>query len=447
MAIVVSSPSRTAGALINYVLNEKVGQSPGTRYVAASGLGGCIPKRARQQFTDTRKRFNKETGFVQAYHVIESFGLNELDPKDPGDQERAHALGIALAHDRFPGRMFLVVTQIDGKTGCLHNHIVINSLDTRTGRSLDSSIVMHSKLAREHDRVLAVEGFDQTVVLKNHAENNITAAERKIAADRLLWEANKEQAVAAGTDFTDAEPVSWEADLKRRISHGIDSSEVDSLDDFIVVMREQFQVDARQRGEKGRGLSYAPLDDDGVPVRGRKRRASTLGTSFTMNALDEAIELRRRQPATAVRVPLPVPVILGIDQTESWLETERHQDALMAQIAAVTASKPVEAPNALPESIRPVETFTALPPVAKPSFADKLALLQSKSAKPAEPVANSGPVVAPELVQAPLKPPELPKVSAPLTPYQRAVRKAAREESMAEVNPVANPGHEYSPEI
>ena len=158
-AVVVASSTRSSAALINYVLSAKKNQK-GERYVIATGVHGLFVSRAEAQFRDVRKRHGKNRAgqFVQAYHVIQAFGKygpGAFDPDDPDDWVRAHEEGRALAELKAPGRQALVVTQRDGKTGCLHNHLVINSVERETGRSYDSSWITHSRLVQEHDALLA----------------------------------------------------------------------------------------------------------------------------------------------------------------------------------------------------------------------------------------------------------------------------------------------------
>lgn len=189
-AVVMSSPTRNSARLIAYALTEKDGQAKGDRFVAASGINGCIPEFAEGQFRDNRKRWRKdgtrtvkvqwgtdkvtcqptyrdvtEGAYVQAYHVIQSFardGAGALDPDDPDDWEEGHRLGQELARSLAGDhRRALVVTQVDGKTGCVHNHIVIDSIDKATGKSFASSNVKHSVLSKTHDAVLAAQGYEQ----------------------------------------------------------------------------------------------------------------------------------------------------------------------------------------------------------------------------------------------------------------------------------------------
>jgi len=319
MPVVVASATRSADALISYALDDKPNQT-GERYVMASGVGGLLVSVAKQQMRDVRKRFNKDKpgAFVHAYHVIESFAKNELDPDDPDSWMTAQRLGRALAADRFPGRQVLVVTQRDGKTGCVHNHIIANSIETRTGASLNSSAVMHSRLVEAHERVLEAEGFEQRADLKQAfadatdrrergersdlRRGHSTARAEEREYDRYLhWEVDCEIADEFGAEHPD-EPFSTTV-LKWRITQTLEDPSVTGWASFVAAGRTH-GVDVEQRGGKGRGISYGMLRErtsEGLvaPSPSDRRRSTTLGVEFEMDAVEAAFT-RRRSPEIAL---------------------------------------------------------------------------------------------------------------------------------------------------
>jgi hypothetical protein len=323
MPIVVASASRSADALINYALHEKADQR-GERYVMASGVGGLLVSVAKQQMRDVRKKWNKNKlgAYVHAYHVIESFAKDELDPDDPDSWMTAQDLGRALAEDRFPGRQALIVTQRDGKTGCVHNHIVVNSIETKTGRSFDSSIVMHSRLVEAHERVLEAEGFKQRADLRqafadatDRRERGEPSGLRRAGSNEsselrefqrhILWEAEIDIADDLGM-ARNPEPFSSTV-LKHSIEQTLaDSAAVDWIS--LVEAGRRHGVDIEQRGQKGRGISYGMLREqpDGTlaePSASDRRRSSSLGTDFEMEAVEKALTRNRtaaQQPAAPV---------------------------------------------------------------------------------------------------------------------------------------------------
>jgi hypothetical protein len=352
MAVIVVSPTRSSAALNNYVLNDKKDQQ-GERYVMASGHGGLLVSVAEKQMRDVRKKYNKDKpgAFVQAYHVIQSFGKDELDPDDPDSWLTAQRLGRAFAEDRFPERQVLVVTQRDGKTGCVHNHIVVNSVDSKTGKSLNSSIVMHARLVQEHDRVLAEQGFEQRADIKQTASDAKERFERgepsrmrrkgetetrelREFQRHILWETECDIADEFG-EANKPEPFSLTV-LKSYIARAL--SDPDSTDWVSLVQAgRKHGVDIQQRGKKGRGISYGMLREqpDGThaePSPSDKRRCSSLGVEFEMDAVERALADNRAaqqaQSAAAhvvappAQVTMPAPPVTQLSQSEPSIEAK-----------------------------------------------------------------------------------------------------------------------------
>lgn len=302
-AVVLASPSRKSVRLNTYVSTEKEGQKKGDRFVAQSGVNGCIPEFAERQFRDNRKRWGKngertvmrsgrkfvEGQFVQAYHVIQSFArddVGKLDPTNPDDWETAHELGVALARRvAGKGRMATVTTQIDGKSGCLHNHIVIDSIDKLTGRSFDSANVKHKLLAATNDEVLKDAGFEQVNTLTNGAEK-IEKSELRALAKHVAWQADP---------TSSPEPFSV-AVMKDRVFDAMNYPETVDWDSFVDLCEKMGVEVRRSTARDGRGISYRMLrlDQSGdhfLPAtRGDVRRASKLGTRFTMDAVEATLE-------------------------------------------------------------------------------------------------------------------------------------------------------------
>jgi len=306
-AVTTSNPSRRSHALNKYVSTEKAGQAKGERFVAASGINGCIPELAEKQMRDNRKRWGKngtrtvegpsgntiEGQYVQAYHVIQSFardGLGALDPDNPNDWEKAHELGVQMAREvAGRNRLATVHTQIDGKAGCIHNHIVIDSIDRTTGRSFDSSNVKHTVLVERHDRLLADNGFEQ---VNEYPQEGTTKSAEKVEKSELRGLA-KYQAWEAG-DRKEPEPFSVSV-LKNRIRRALADESFTTFDEFVDVA-DDHDVEAEQRGESGRGITYAMLrlerweKDEYLSVsKSDRRRASKLGRDFMMDAVEAAI--------------------------------------------------------------------------------------------------------------------------------------------------------------
>jgi hypothetical protein len=131
MAVTSITATTSSSRLCNYVLNGEAHDGSGDRrYVFASGLG-CFAPIAARSFAITRAVRGQQSIIRQAYSVVQSFSRDEFDMDDATSAERVHELGLELARRTFPGHQALVVTQRDGKSGLLHNHIVVSNVSDR----------------------------------------------------------------------------------------------------------------------------------------------------------------------------------------------------------------------------------------------------------------------------------------------------------------------------
>lgn len=393
MANVRWSPTYFSRALNTYLLNLKEGQQDGDRYVIAEGVNGIMPKFVEQQFRDVRKKWGKNrtvrrlwkrTGtetwqgeYVQAYHGIISFGQDELDPNDPEAWETALRIARATVEEVFPTRQAMLVLQNDGAGGCLHVHISVNSVDEKTGRSIDSGLTTHSYREQQADgsyelagmalrfnEILEREGFQQRADLvemmaeaqervrqggsaKLRAKDRREVSEQRAAEKHEDWLIDREQAEAQGIAFSQPEPFSV-AVLKQRVKSAMRDARSIDFDSFVEVAREH-RVDVELRPGT-RGLAYVMLDEAGEPVAEgtrARRRASTLGSDFMLDAVEahcaenDALEAIREATALADETAR---VAAEIDEQRAQraaqdLESQRAADREARASAAAEAKK------------------------------------------------------------------------------------------------------------
>ena len=334
-AVVMSSSTRNASRLNNYVRKQKKGQAE-ERFVGAAGINGASPRYADRQMRDNRKHWDKdgtrlvegrngekivEGEYVHAYHVIQSFareGDGALDPDSPEDREKALQLGVALA-EKVAGetRYATVHTQIDGRSGCIHNHIVIDSIDKTNGRSFDSSNVKHAVLVETHDDTLRELGYEQVNEYpepgKSKTAVRVEKSEERGLLKHQLWEAD---------GLEGDEPFSV-AVLKARISETLEQGTFTDFDSFAAVARAH-GVDAQLRGK---GVSYAMLrmSAEGYGYRpiaaSDKRRGSKLGRDFEKGAIESAIERNLAAERHRTVTPTtPAPSVSTYDRVPAALE-------------------------------------------------------------------------------------------------------------------------------
>ena len=112
------------GVVINYApRGEKTKDK--TEVVNHVSGTNCNPLFAKDEFLATKALYKKSDG-VMFYHYVQSFA--EDDNLTP---EEAHQIGMEFAEKAWPGFEVVVATHTD--THCIHNHFVINSVNSETG--------------------------------------------------------------------------------------------------------------------------------------------------------------------------------------------------------------------------------------------------------------------------------------------------------------------------
>jgi hypothetical protein len=352
MAVTTITATTSSSRLCHYVLNGAAHDGSGNRrYVFASGLG-CFAPIAAHAFAITRSMRGQRGIVRQAYSVVQSFSRQEFDMDDPESAERVHELGLELARRAFPGHQVLVVTQCDGKSGLLHNHIVVSNISDRdaelvyrrkprsnsfrdkvallqgspdglievreerpAGRAFSSAMGNRHRLAHVNDELLADVEFMHSLGLKSYDNKVLMAAppERVTKDDRAKREKG---------DYI------WRDHLKLIISE--EQHRAVSVDDFRDRLAAR-RVELRERG-KERYFSYGFVDAEGKSRQARSLGVRGLGASFggeaTVPMLQHNQDLKVKalhalalglKPAGAPqrRTPPPVAILAPVAGQES----------------------------------------------------------------------------------------------------------------------------------
>ena len=99
------------------------------RNLRKSSNCGDFKSVARKRFKEQARNSNAN---VELYSIVQSFDLDELDPENQNDVDKAHEIGVLTAKEimkKVGDREFCVFTQADGESHHLHNHIVIMNCD------------------------------------------------------------------------------------------------------------------------------------------------------------------------------------------------------------------------------------------------------------------------------------------------------------------------------
>lgn len=270
MATTRVTNTKSGKAAIKYAFEEKLGVKAGDRVLAAGGSNLDVSY-AMQQMRHVWKAHGKDDGkTVQMYRIIQSFGLDELDPKNPEDIAKANEIGLALAAELYPDRQALVVTQADGKGkkgvgdekgGKLHNHILVNSVSFVDGKSLRGDDKEHSTISAKSDEI--IQRYGMNPVDTEASRNRRTLSEKQMAAAGMYV---------------------WKDDLRNRIVAGLESEEITDRDSFVQHMKDEHEVEVSYRGKKF--VKYDFIGKDGGSHGARDTALSNNGY-YGRDRLDE----------------------------------------------------------------------------------------------------------------------------------------------------------------
>ena len=124
--------SETGKGCIAYMSDEKSHNESNVspiRNLRKSSNCGDFKSVARKRFKEQARNSNAN---VELYSIVQSFDLDELDPENQNDVDKAHEIGVLTAKEimkKVGDREFCVFTQADGESHHLHNHIVIMNCD------------------------------------------------------------------------------------------------------------------------------------------------------------------------------------------------------------------------------------------------------------------------------------------------------------------------------
>lgn len=223
-----------------------------------------VPAEIQMQKYWNRARANHKT---QVIRVVQSFSVRELNPDEPADILTANIIGQEFVQKYYPDRQAVVFTQTDGKSGLIHNHVIISDTDMTSSRGCDKQKYYQPTLAKWTDEIAGqyfeLDFGDTTVPDKT------TQTER---AKRALGE------------------YVWKDDLKSRISEAMNESE--SEDDWIKNLPAHgVNIEVHDSKKRGKYYTYELMDTDGfgdkkIP-QNLKSRSYKLGTLYDAEHVQE----------------------------------------------------------------------------------------------------------------------------------------------------------------
>lgn len=234
------------------------------RAVKMAGTNGIMPEMADLQFKATRQAFNQDKPSNQVLRVIQSFSNQELDPANQADWQQANDLGVKLAEELYPDHQTAVYTHIDGENHTLHNHLIVNKVNLKTGKKMREKPGQTVARAREiNDNLAQQQGWK---IIPKPADN-VHKVEKDLGIN------------------------SWRKQIKRTLDVVLtprSKGEVKDWDTF-TLMAELMGVKVNERGKS---ITYVLTDTDGKEHR---VRANKLGTDYEKETIVNELENRTRQ--------------------------------------------------------------------------------------------------------------------------------------------------------
>lgn len=148
MAVVKCLPVHTASHL--HTLIDYVQQKNKTAEKELIFCSGCQLETAYNDFSMVKKLTGKKGGIL-AHQIIQSFAIGETTP------EEAHQISCQLAEENLQGFQYTVCTHVDKDH--IHSHIVLNSVNQKTGKKYHSNLKSLSVLRCESNRLCRERGL------------------------------------------------------------------------------------------------------------------------------------------------------------------------------------------------------------------------------------------------------------------------------------------------
>ena len=223
----------------------------------------CHPSTAHIQFMKTRE-YNDTKGTVLARHLIQSFLPGEVDPI------KAHEIGMELCKKILKEDYeFVLATHID--RGHVHNHIIFNNVNYKTGKCYQSNKKSYHKIRFQSDELCK--------------ENMLSVIDE-------YYEAYKRKYKTAGRSWYEYDQNkkgnSWKSKLQFDIDRMINKSK--SWEEFLENMRSlDYEI------KFGKHVAFRHKDKQ------RFTRSKTIGEDYAEERIKERIDLAIKNKANPIK--------------------------------------------------------------------------------------------------------------------------------------------------
>lgn len=173
-------------------MTDKLNQT-GIRIGAFRCGGGIIDtgdiSGIKKQFAHIWKKGKRKIGDIQIYTILYSFSKNELNPNHPESCETAASIVDTVIKKLYPGHQYTLVAQKDGKSGCVHVHVSVNALHSKTLKACRGKQTSFIAIRDEIENELQRNGIEIDYGLSHKkAERKIKSKREKIQKkEAYVW--------------------------------------------------------------------------------------------------------------------------------------------------------------------------------------------------------------------------------------------------------------------
>ena len=164
------------GNVIAYCAQEYKTSFNGNRLI--SGIN-CLPETAMKEFIATKKHWNKQDG-MQYYYAVQSF-----DERLKINPLLAHQMAREWAEKCYPDHEIYIATHMD--TDSIHSHIVINSVNLKTGYKIHQNKNDLQRMRNINDELCIKYGLPVCMPKQNQKIKSMKPKEYYIAKSGKSW--------------------------------------------------------------------------------------------------------------------------------------------------------------------------------------------------------------------------------------------------------------------
>ncbi len=284
-------------------------------------------------------RWNKarKNHTTQVLRIVQSFSRNELNPDNPEDILTANMIGQEFVQKYYPDRQAMVFTQIDGKSGLVHNHVIISDTDLIASKGCTKEQYYFPKIMEWTNEIA---GQYMKLDFGEKTEDKTTQTERH---KREVGE------------------YVWKDDLKSRITEAMQTSETEA--DWISNLTKYgVNIEVHDSKKRGRYYTYELMDTSKFP-EGKKIPANLKSRSYKLGTRYDAEEIESY-----------------FQKKEQELQKQKSVQREIPDEKIVRQEPEVKSPEPVPPAPKPVHQGKQKPaqkPVARPAMPKPKAPVQN----------------------------------------------------------------------